>query len=99
MYELRMDGPAKNALSSAMIDFLMEGLERAKDAPVLLTGVGDVFSAGLDLKEVAALDATGLRRHLTRLDELVAALFLHPAPTVALAPVALLIPVPKRLAV
>jgi enoyl-CoA hydratase/carnithine racemase len=83
MVEIAMNGPAKNALGSGMMDFIRRELERARGAPVLLTGTGDVFSAGLNLKELAALDAREVETFLRRLEAVYAALFAYPAPTAA----------------
>jgi enoyl-CoA hydratase len=83
--ELVIDAPArKNALSTAALEDLARRLAAAGSEPILLTGAGDVFSAGLDLQEVATLDVPGAHRLLAALEGLVEALFLHPAPTVAL---------------
>ncbi|HEY6004380.1 MAG TPA: enoyl-CoA hydratase/isomerase family protein [Anaeromyxobacter sp.] len=85
MREIVISNPAKkNATSTATLEALARDLAAAGNAPILLTGAGDVFSAGLDLEEVASLDATRARRLLDVLEGLVEALFLHPAPTVAL---------------
>ena len=79
-----IDGPGKNSLGSAMMDSLLSRIAAADGKPILLTGAGDAFSAGLDLKEVASLDAAGMETFLSRLERLMVDLFLHPAPTVAL---------------
>jgi enoyl-CoA hydratase/carnithine racemase len=84
MLEIRMQGPAKNALGSDMLRFVLDRIGAAKGAPILLTGTGDAFSAGLDLKEVASQDAAGMDRYLRLLERCMAALFLYPAPVVAL---------------
>lgn len=85
MRELLIEAPGKNALSTTVLESLRRGLEDAGGEPLLLTGAGDVFSAGLDLKEVAAL--AGLeetRRLIGALERLVETLFTYPGPTVAL---------------
>jgi enoyl-CoA hydratase/carnithine racemase len=85
MREIVITNPAKkNATSIATLEALARDLAAAGSAPILLSGAGDVFSAGLDLEEVASLDAGRARRLLDVLEGLVEALFLHPAPTVAL---------------
>jgi enoyl-CoA hydratase/carnithine racemase len=85
MRELVLSSPGKNALSSSVLGALVRDLRAARDEPVLLTGAGDVFSAGLDLREVAALGGPeDARRLLAVLEDAVEALFTHPAPTVAL---------------
>jgi enoyl-CoA hydratase/carnithine racemase len=83
MFELRIDGPAKNALGDAMMTRLFDGLREADGRPILFLGTGDAFSAGLHLREVAALDGNGMERFLARLEELMSAIFQYPAPTVA----------------
>jgi len=84
MIDLTIDGPGKNALGTRVMTGLLERLEAAGGEPVLLTGAGDAFSAGLDLKEVAGLDVGGVEAFLGLLGRLTAALFDYPGPTVAL---------------
>lgn len=81
--EIVMDGPGKNALGTRMMDHLIRELALAKGAPVLLTGRGDAFSAGLNLKELQGLDPAGMEAFLRLLERLVSTLFTHPGPTVA----------------
>lgn len=81
--EVVMDGPGKNALGTKMMDFLLGELEAAAGAPVLLTGKGDAFSAGLNLKEIQTLDAAGMEAFLRKLERLVSALYTYSGPTVA----------------
>jgi enoyl-CoA hydratase len=83
MYTLTLDGPGKNALSSAHMDSIIARLREAAGEPVLLTGAGDAFSAGLDLKEVATLDRAGAERFLGALETMAEALFTYPGPMVA----------------
>jgi len=83
MVELTLSGPGKNALGTVLMEQLRATLRTARDQPLLVRGSGDAFSAGLDLKEVASLDRTGMERFLGTLEELVDALYNHPAPTVA----------------
>src|SRR5262245_65510790 len=83
MIEIVLDGPGKNALSTTLMEALRERIRAAGGAPVLLTGAGDAFSAGLDLKHVVSLDQPGMARFLALLEDLVATLFAHPGPTVA----------------
>ncbi len=84
MIEIAMNGPAKNALGTGMMTWLLERLAAANGQPVLLTGTGDAFSAGLDLKQVASLDDEGMTAFLRLLERCVSALYLYPGPTVAL---------------
>jgi enoyl-CoA hydratase len=84
MIDVVIEGVGRNALSTVVLTSLRDALRAAGDAPVLLRGAGGCFSAGLNLKEVAALDLPSMRRFLTLLDETFEALYLHPAPVVAL---------------
>ena len=62
---------------------LLASVKEAAGAPLLLTGEGDAFSAGLNLKEIASLDVPGLEKFLGLLEDLVQALYEYPGPTVA----------------
>ena len=81
--ELTITGAGKNALGTTVMEDLLGRLRSAGDRPLLVTGAGDAFSAGLNLKEVASLDRPGMERFLLLLDDLIDALFGHPGPTVA----------------
>ena len=83
MYEITLSGPAKNALGTDMMRWIRDELTQADGSPVLITGDGDAFSAGLNLKEVVALDAAGMIDFLGQLDALLTAIFHYPAPTAA----------------
>lgn len=83
MIEIQMNGPGKNALGTEMMKFLIEQLRAAAGRPVLLTGTGDAFCAGLNLKEVAAADGDAMLAFLGLLEECISTLFLYPGPTVA----------------
>ncbi len=83
MFEIAMSGPAKNALGTDMFQFLLERLDASNGAPILLTGSGDAFCAGLNLKEVASLDAGGMEKYLRLLERCMSAYYVHPAPIVA----------------
>jgi enoyl-CoA hydratase/carnithine racemase len=83
MKTIVLSGAGKNALSTALMKRTLAELRAAKDAPLFLTGDGDAFSAGLNLKEVASLDLEGMTTFLGALEELVKALYEHPAPVVA----------------
>lgn len=82
-YVLRLEGPGKNALSSKLMERILAGLDEAAGRPVLVVGAGDAFSAGLDLREVASLDAPRMRTFLGLLERCMTALYLYPGPTVA----------------
>ena len=53
MVELTLEGPGKNALSTAVLEGLLAQLDAAEGQPLLLTGAGDALSAGVNLKEIA----------------------------------------------
>jgi enoyl-CoA hydratase/carnithine racemase len=80
--QITLSGPGKNALSTSLMQRALDEVERAKDAPIFLTGDGDAFSAGLNLKEVSTLDVAGMTTFLSALEDLVKALYEHPAPVV-----------------
>jgi len=83
MFEITLEGPGKNALSTKMMESILARVERARGDAILFSGAGDVFSAGLDLKEIASLDAAGMTRFVRLVDDLMATLFDYPAPTIA----------------
>jgi len=84
MKEIILSAPGKNAISSDVMRQLIADLESAGGEPVLITGAGDAFSAGLNLKEVLSLDPASMRHFLALLDEMTRALYEYPGPTVAL---------------
>ncbi|MBI5362873.1 MAG: enoyl-CoA hydratase/isomerase family protein [Planctomycetes bacterium] len=83
MHTIRMNHPGKNALSTKLMTWIEEELERAGDQPILLTGSADAFCAGLDLREIASLGRGALERFLRQIDRIAARLYDHPAPVVA----------------
>jgi enoyl-CoA hydratase len=82
MIDLVLEGAGKNALGTAVMRELLRGLAAAGGAPVLLRGAGDVFSAGLNLVEIAGLDDEGMRAYLGVLEDLIRGLYLYPGPLV-----------------
>src|SRR5438067_9569786 len=83
MYDLVLEGPGKNALGTKMMESILSRLDAAKGEPVLFSGAGGVLSAGLDLKEIASLDAPGMQRYVELVEELMARIFDYAGPTVA----------------
>ena len=83
MIDLVLEAPGKNALGTELMREVQARLTTAAGAPVLLTGSGDAFSAGLNLVEIAAFDEPGMRAYLELLEETIRALFLYPGPVVA----------------
>lgn len=82
-FELIMTAPGRNALSTELMTSIRAQLRTAGGRPLLLTGAGETFSAGLNLKEVAALEPPGMARFLALLDAVVDDLYGYPGPTVA----------------
>jgi len=83
MVEVVFEGPAKNALGSELMREALGRVQAAEGAPLLIRGAGDSFSAGLNLKEILALDRDGMRGFLDLLGGLLDALWRYPGPTVA----------------
>jgi enoyl-CoA hydratase len=83
MHEIVMRAPGKNALSTELMTSVVRELELAAGSPVLIRGADGVFSAGLNLKEIATLDADGMEGFLNCLEEMLDALYTYPGPTVA----------------
>jgi enoyl-CoA hydratase len=82
---LTLDRPAKrNALSIALRDEVSDALDRLAGAPdlkvVVVTGAGEVFSAGFDLKEFETADAGELWASSDRFHHTV---LRFPLPTIA----------------
>lgn len=80
---LTLDAPNRNALSSSLMRGMSRQLREAGGRPVLLTGAGDAFSAGVDLKEVLGFDAAGAKAFVELIEKTASALFTYPGPTVA----------------
>lgn len=83
MKTILLSGRGKNAMSTDLMRRTLDAVRAAGDSPLLLTGEGDAFCAGLDLKEVAAADEGELVTFLGLLEDLVQALYEHPGPAVA----------------
>ena len=83
MLEVVLEGPGKNALGSALMRQLIDALRSAAGGPLLLRGAGDAFCAGLNLKEMAGLDAAGMQAFLALLEDMVQALYEYPGPIAA----------------
>jgi enoyl-CoA hydratase/carnithine racemase len=81
--QILLSAPGRNALSSDHMQRLLAALTEAAGRPLLLIGAEGAFSAGLNLKEVVALDACAMARFLCLLDSLMQALYEYPGPTVA----------------
>jgi len=80
MHEVVLAGRGPNLMSLATLRAFGDELRAHPDAPILLYGEGEAFSAGLDLNALAEGDPRAVTDEIERL---VTALFHHPAPTVA----------------
>ncbi len=83
MIEIRVEGPGKNALGTKLIADLSKQIDEANGQPILFTGAGDAFSAGLNLKEVGGLEPDGMDAFLDRLETFFRKVWLYPGPTAA----------------
>jgi enoyl-CoA hydratase/carnithine racemase len=83
MRTITLAGPAKNALGSSLMQAVHDQVKAASGEPLLLTGDGDAFSAGLNLKEVLNADDDSMRAFHHLLEETIAALYHYPGPTAA----------------
>ncbi|MCB9745319.1 MAG: enoyl-CoA hydratase/isomerase family protein [Alphaproteobacteria bacterium] len=83
MRTITISAPGMNALGLDVMADIERQFREAGDEPVLLTGAGKAFSAGLNLKEILGLDMGGMERFLDQLMAVSRAIFYHPAPVVA----------------
>jgi enoyl-CoA hydratase len=83
MRTITLSAPGKNALSSELMGWIVKELTQAAGEPLFITGEGDAFCAGLNLKEVATLSAAGMERFLDALERMVETLYAYPGPTVS----------------
>lgn len=83
MRTITLSAPGKNALSSELMAWIITELVKAGGEPLFITGEGDAFCAGLNLKELAGLSAAGMERFLDALEKMVDALYSYPGPTAA----------------
>jgi enoyl-CoA hydratase len=76
-----------NAINDALVESLVATLAAAESDSdiqgVLLTGGGKLFSPGLDLTELAALDREAMERFMRRFSAAVLTLYTFPKPVVA----------------
>jgi enoyl-CoA hydratase len=79
---VRFDQPPVNALDLNLLDLIIASM-RNIDGPVVITGAGRCFSAGVDLRALVDGGAEYAERFVTALSEAFLAVFDHPAPVVA----------------
>lgn len=79
---VRLDHPPVNALDLDLLDDVIATM-RGLDGPVVITGAGRCFSAGVDLPAIVEGGAGYTDRFMTSLSAAFLAVFDHPAPVVA----------------
>jgi enoyl-CoA hydratase len=79
---VELDHGPVNALDLELLRALTAAVERA-DSPVVLTGAGRIFSAGVDLRRIVEGPDSYVADFLTALARAFLAVFTHPRPTVA----------------
>ena len=79
---VRFDHPPVNALDLNLLDDVIATM-RGLDGPVVITGAGGCFSAGVDLQAILEGGAEYTDRFMTSLSAAFLAVFDHPAPVVA----------------
>jgi enoyl-CoA hydratase len=79
---VRFDHPPVNAVDLDLLD-LINATMRNVEGPVVFTGAGRCFSAGVDLRALVDGGAEYAGRFVTALSEAFLAVFDHPAPVVA----------------
>ncbi len=82
---VRVDDGKVNALNLSLLDDLASSLDAALDAgkPVIITGNGRAFSAGLDLQEVPTLEEEGLRSLFSRFEDILVPILTAKVPVTA----------------
>lgn len=84
MIEITLKGRGANTMSTALLEDVEAKLDAAGEEPILVTGEGVAFSAGLDLVELSTSDGEGVATLLAVMGRVCNKLFVHPAPTLAL---------------
>jgi enoyl-CoA hydratase len=79
---VRLDHPPVNALDLDLLDDVIAAM-RGLAGPVVITGTGGCFSAGVDLPAIVAGGAEYTDRFMTSLSAAFLAVFDHPGPVVA----------------
>ncbi len=79
---VRLDHPPVNALDLHLLDEVVSTM-RGLDGPVVITGAGRCFSAGVDLPKIVEGGAEYTDRFMTALSAAFLVVFDHPAPVVA----------------
>jgi enoyl-CoA hydratase len=79
---VRLDHPPVNALDLDLLEVITASI-RSVEGPVVITGAGRCFSAGVDLRALVDGGAQYAERFIVALSEAFLAVFDHPAPVIA----------------
>jgi enoyl-CoA hydratase len=79
---VRFDHPPVNAVDLELLDAIVATMQHV-DGPVVVTGAGKCFSAGVDLRAIIDGGSEYTDRFMTSLSAAFLAIFDHPAPVVA----------------
>jgi enoyl-CoA hydratase/carnithine racemase len=79
---LRFDSPPVNALDLDLLEVVTASM-RSVEGPVVITGAGRSFSAGVDLRALIDGGSDYAERFVTALSHAFLAIFDHPAPVIA----------------
>ena len=79
---VRIDNPPVNAFDLGLVDDAVAAM-RSIEGPIVLTGAGACFSAGVDLRAILDGGATYTDRFLAAVSAAFLAVFDHPGPVVA----------------
>lgn len=79
----RMEFGKGNALGPAVLEELAAGIDRTAGRPLVLTGSGKIFSAGLDLVALGDLDRSGMEAFVERFSTVFMTLLTARRPVVA----------------
>ncbi len=79
---VRFDHPPVNALDLDLLEMIIASM-RNIEGPVVVTGAGRCFSAGVDLRAIVDGGAEYAERFVIALSEAFLAVFDHPAPVIA----------------
>lgn len=80
---VRMAHGRVNAMDLELLAALRQAITRAAGQPLVLTGSGSCFSAGVDLRRIVAEPSAYTAQFLTELSAVFLAAFRHPRPVVA----------------
>ncbi|MEC9072063.1 MAG: enoyl-CoA hydratase/isomerase family protein [Myxococcota bacterium] len=82
IFEVVIDEPNNNVITVEAIERVIAQIDAAEGRPLLLTGAGRAFSAGVNLERVLEMDRAETRYFLEQLEVVTERLYTYPAPTV-----------------